>query len=66
MTPPPPGALGPGGGSEVEEGPVERVVLVQKDGSAQVMVFPERGAARVFLADGTIVEGDGCGDYQVG
>ena len=45
---------------------MERVVLVQKDGSAQVMVFPERGAARVFLADGTIVEGDGCGDYQVG
>ncbi|XP_056432108.1 sperm-associated antigen 17-like [Gadus chalcogrammus] len=29
------------------------------------MVFPERNAAHVFLADGTVVTGDGCGVYQV-
>ena len=69
VTPPPAGGRGPGGDSEEEEeeaGPVERVVLVEKDGSAQVMVFPERSAAHVFLADGTVVTGDGCGVYQVG
>ncbi|XP_059891798.1 sperm-associated antigen 17-like [Gadus macrocephalus] len=68
VTPPPAGGRGPGGDSEeeVEEaGSVERVVLVEKDGSAQVMVFPERRAAHVFLADGTVVMGDGCGVYQV-
>ena len=64
---PPPGARGPAGDSEVEEeGPADRVVLVERDGSAQVMVFPERGSAHVFLADGTVATGDSCGVYQVG
>ena len=49
-----------------EEGPADRVVLVERDGSAQVMVFPERGSAHVFLADGTVATGDSCGVYQVG
>ncbi|CAL8327861.1 unnamed protein product [Lota lota] len=50
---------------EEEEVPAEQVVLVERDGSADVMMFPERGKAHVFLADGTVATGDGCGVYQV-
>ncbi|CAL8240434.1 unnamed protein product [Merluccius merluccius] len=43
----------------------ERVVLVEREGLATVVVYPERGAAHVFLADGTSAAVDGYGVYQV-
>lgn len=44
----------------------ERVVLVEKEGCATVVMYPERHAAHVFLADGTVITGDNQGAYQVG
>lgn len=55
--------------SEREKGSVstrERVVLVEKEGCATVVMYPERHAAHVFLADGTVITGDDQGAYQVG
>ncbi|KAM8746844.1 sperm-associated antigen 17 [Acanthopagrus schlegelii] len=43
----------------------ERVVLVEKEGCATVVMYPERHAAHVFLADGTVITGDNQGAYQV-
>ncbi|XP_034020018.1 sperm-associated antigen 17 [Thalassophryne amazonica] len=43
----------------------EKVVLVEKEGYATVEVYPERCAAHVFLADGTIITGNSHGAYQV-
>ncbi|KAG7496175.1 hypothetical protein JOB18_013507 [Solea senegalensis] len=43
----------------------ERVVLVEKEGYATVVMYPERHMAHVFLADGTVITGDNQGVYQV-
>nr|XP_020479386.1 sperm-associated antigen 17 [Monopterus albus] len=43
----------------------ERVVLVEKEGCATVVVYPERHTAHVFLADGTVITGNNQGAYQV-
>lgn len=43
----------------------ERVVLVEKEGCATVVMYPERHTAHVFLADGTVITGDNQGAYQV-
>lgn len=47
------------------EGGGERVVSVEKEGCAAVVVFPERQLAQVVLADGTVVTGDRRGAYEV-
>lgn len=44
----------------------ERVVLVEKEGYATVVMYPERHTAHVFLADGTVITGNNNGAYQVG
>lgn len=44
----------------------ERVVLVEKEGCATVVMYPERHTAHVFLADGTVITGNNNGAYQVG
>lgn len=64
----------PGRGSEEDaSGPAddgkagsnrERVVSVEKDGCATVVMFPERRAAQVVLADGTVVTGTSQGTYE--
>ncbi|XP_029382247.1 sperm-associated antigen 17 [Echeneis naucrates] len=43
----------------------ERVVLVEKEGYATVVMYPERHMAQVFLADGTVITGNNQGAYQV-
>ncbi|CAK6967972.1 LOW QUALITY PROTEIN: sperm-associated antigen 17 [Scomber scombrus] len=43
----------------------ERVVLVEKEGYATVVMYPERHTAHVFLADGTVITGNNNGAYQV-
>ncbi|XP_054457183.1 LOW QUALITY PROTEIN: sperm-associated antigen 17 [Anoplopoma fimbria] len=43
----------------------ERVVLVEKEGCATVVMYPEQHMAHVFLADGTVVTGNNQGAYQV-
>ncbi|XP_070710647.1 sperm-associated antigen 17 [Pempheris klunzingeri] len=43
----------------------ERVVLVEKEGCATVVMYPDRHMAHVFLADGTVITGNNQGDYQV-
>lgn len=43
----------------------ERVFLVEKDGCATVVMYPERHAAHVFLSDGTVITGDYKGSYEV-
>lgn len=43
----------------------ERVVLVEKEGCATVVMYPERQTAHIFLADGTIITGNNKGAYQV-
>lgn len=45
--------------------PKERVLLVEKDGCATVVTYPERHAAHVFLSDGTVITGDNEGSYEV-
>lgn len=55
-------------GSQSDEGvvaPKERVVLVEKEGCATVVMYPERRVAHVSLADGTVITGDGRGPYEV-
>ncbi len=57
------------GACESDKGSVstkERVLLVEKEGCATVVMYPERHTAQVFLADGTVVTGDNRGAYQVG
>ncbi|XP_073330742.1 sperm-associated antigen 17 [Pagrus major] len=54
--------------SESEKGSVstrEQVVLVEKEGCATVVMYPERHTAHVFLADGTVITGDNQGAYEV-
>ncbi|XP_027134086.1 sperm-associated antigen 17 isoform X1 [Larimichthys crocea] len=43
----------------------ERVVLVEKEGCATVVMYPERHTAHAFLADGTVITGNNQGAYQV-
>lgn len=43
----------------------ERVFLVEKDGCATVVMYPERHTAHVFLSDGTVITGDNKGSYEV-
>lgn len=53
---------------ESEKGSVsvkERVLVVEKEGCATVVMYPERRMAHVFLADGTVITGNNHGDYQV-
>ncbi|XP_031140996.1 sperm-associated antigen 17 isoform X4 [Sander lucioperca] len=55
-------------GYESDKGSVltkERVVLVEKEGCATVVMYPERHTAHVFLADGTVITGNNQGAYQV-
>lgn len=42
----------------------ERVVSVEKEGCATVVMFPERRAAQVHLADGTVVTATNQGTYE--
>ncbi|XP_028285189.1 sperm-associated antigen 17 [Parambassis ranga] len=53
---------------EIDNGTVsakESVVLVEKEGFATVVMYPERHAAHVFLADGTVISGTNQGEYEV-
>ncbi|XP_044196890.1 sperm-associated antigen 17 isoform X3 [Thunnus albacares] len=43
----------------------ERVILVEKEGYATVVMYPERHTAHIFLADGTVITGNNNGAYQV-
>ncbi|XP_051799625.1 sperm-associated antigen 17 [Acanthochromis polyacanthus] len=43
----------------------ERVVLVEKEGCATVVMYPECHTAHIFLADGTAISGTNQGEYQV-
>ncbi|XP_037531803.1 sperm-associated antigen 17 [Nematolebias whitei] len=43
----------------------ERAVLVEKEGCASVLMYPERHTARVFLADGTVITGNNRAEYEV-
>ncbi|XP_054862915.1 sperm-associated antigen 17 [Amphiprion ocellaris] len=52
--------------TEKEDMPTkERVVLVEKEGCATVVMYPERHTAHIFLADGTVITGTNQGEYQV-
>lgn len=42
----------------------EKVVSVEKEGCATVVVFPERRVARVVLADGSVITGSSQGSYE--
>ncbi|KAM9717208.1 sperm-associated antigen 17 [Menidia menidia] len=43
----------------------ERVVLVEKEGCATVVMYPERHSAHILLADGSIITGNNRGEYEV-
>ncbi|KAM6908930.1 sperm-associated antigen 17 [Xenentodon cancila] len=43
----------------------EQVVLVEKEGCATVVMYSQRQAAHIFLADGTVIMGSNHGEYQV-
>lgn len=45
--------------------PKEKVVLVEKEGCATVLMYTERHTARVCLADGTVITGSNQGVYEV-
>lgn len=45
--------------------PKEKVVLVEKEGCATVVMYTERHTARVCLADGTVITGSNQGVYEV-
>ncbi|MED6233077.1 hypothetical protein ATANTOWER_006589, partial [Ataeniobius toweri] len=47
------------------ESATERVVLVEKEGCASVVMYPDRHAAHVLLADGTIITGNSQAEYEV-
>ncbi|KAM3857609.1 sperm-associated antigen 17-like [Diretmus argenteus] len=57
----------PSGGENGEEivCTKERVVLVEKEGCATVVMYPDRRNAHVFLADGTVITASSHGAYQV-
>ncbi|XP_034757010.1 sperm-associated antigen 17 isoform X3 [Etheostoma cragini] len=55
-------------GYESDKGSVfhkERVMLVEKEGCATVVMYPEQHTAHVLLADGTVITGNNQGAYQV-
>uniref|UniRef100_A0A3P8QUV4 Sperm associated antigen 17 n=1 Tax=Astatotilapia calliptera TaxID=8154 RepID=A0A3P8QUV4_ASTCA len=43
----------------------KRMVLVEKEGCATVVMYPERQTAHIFLADGTVVTGNNQREYEV-
>ncbi|RVE60620.1 hypothetical protein OJAV_G00182680 [Oryzias javanicus] len=43
----------------------ERVVMVEKEGHATVLMHPQRHTAQAFLADGTVVTGNNQGEYEM-
>ncbi|KAM9836573.1 sperm-associated antigen 17 [Aulostomus maculatus] len=43
----------------------EQVVVVEKEGCATVVMYPERHSAHVFLADGTVITGNNSATYEV-
>ncbi|XP_077598799.1 sperm-associated antigen 17 [Stigmatopora nigra] len=43
----------------------ERVLMVENEACATVLMYPERYAAEIYLADGTIITGNYEGVYQV-
>lgn len=50
---------------EGRESTKERAVLVEKEGCASVVMYPDRHTAHVLLADGTIITGSNQADYEV-
>ncbi|XP_061146647.1 sperm-associated antigen 17-like isoform X2 [Syngnathus typhle] len=52
-------------GSAAEEGGREKVVAVENEACATVLMYPERHVAEIWLADGTVVTSDNQGAYQV-
>ncbi|XP_074555058.1 sperm-associated antigen 17 [Halichoeres trimaculatus] len=62
------GENGPKNSCDREKGSLatkEQLVLVEKEGCATVVMYPERHMAHVFLADGTVITGNNRGAYQV-
>ncbi|XP_046887321.1 LOW QUALITY PROTEIN: sperm-associated antigen 17 [Hypomesus transpacificus] len=43
----------------------DRVLMVEKEGFASVVVFPEERSCNIFLADGTVITATHTGAYQV-
>lgn len=43
----------------------ERVVMVEREGCATVVLYPQRQAMHVFLADGTALSANNTGVYEV-
>lgn len=43
----------------------ERVVMVEREGCATVVLYPQRQAMHVFLADGTALSANNSGVYEV-
>lgn len=43
----------------------EKVVMVEKEGCATVVLYPQRQAMHVFLADGTALSANNSGVYEV-
>lgn len=43
----------------------ERVVMVEREGCATVVLYPQRQAMHVFLADGTALSANNYGVYEV-
>ncbi|XP_028331007.1 sperm-associated antigen 17 isoform X4 [Gouania willdenowi] len=43
----------------------EQVVLVEKEGYATVVMYPQQHLAHAFLADGTVITGNNQGEYEV-
>ncbi|XP_026155171.1 sperm-associated antigen 17 isoform X2 [Mastacembelus armatus] len=52
-------------GSDKDSVSKERVVMVEKEGCATVVMYPERHTAHVFLADRTVITGNNRGAFQV-
>ncbi|XP_019714346.1 sperm-associated antigen 17-like [Hippocampus comes] len=49
--------------SEAEK---EKVVMVENEACATVLMYPERHVVEIWLADGTVITGNNTGGYQVG
>lgn len=56
--------LSAAGNGEESASTKERVLLVEKEGCATVVMYGERHTAHVFLADGTAITGSNQGAYQ--
>lgn len=44
----------------------EKVVVVENEACATVLMYPERHVVEIWLADGTVITGNNTGGYQVG